>query len=58
MAHSRLYAVKAGDPAHTIPGSDPKTTPILSSFANVTMETFDQGIRRPTDWLKGMHELP
>jgi hypothetical protein len=31
-----------GDPAHTIPGS-PQTTPVLSSFSNVTMETFDQG---------------
>jgi hypothetical protein len=32
-----------GSTTHTIPGSDPKTTPILSSFANVTMETFVQG---------------
>jgi hypothetical protein len=30
-------------PDHTIPGNDPKTTPVLSSFANVTMETFSQG---------------
>ena len=31
-----------GTPDHTIPGNDPKTTPVLSSFANVTMETFGQ----------------
>jgi hypothetical protein len=31
-----------GSPDFTIPGSK-KTTPVLSSFANVTLETFDQG---------------
>jgi hypothetical protein len=31
-----------GIPDFTIPGSS-KTTPMLSSFSNVTMETFDQG---------------
>jgi hypothetical protein len=31
-----------GTPDHTIPGNDPNTTPVLSSFANVTMETFSQ----------------
>jgi len=31
-----------GSPNFTIPGST-KTTPVLSSFSNVTMETFDQG---------------
>jgi hypothetical protein len=31
-----------GTPDFTIPGSS-KTTPVLSSFSNVTMETFDQG---------------
>lgn len=31
-----------GSPDFSIPGSK-KTTPVLSSFANVTLETFDQG---------------